>query len=189
MKKLPIYALLLFLIFFHFQIVCAQPEDIPKQTIFKIDELKFGNESKKEDILRPTQEIQKNIQIEQKETTLAPSNQKSLARSASNTSIFENVSIPIRGKWVLGIILLFFGIWFWNKFSRIRCPHCRSTNCDFLEGKEIDQCLGTKQESEQLAKGKTKKRNLNTTFVKIQRSYKCNNCGYDWSITSKEEKS
>jgi hypothetical protein len=205
MKKLSIQAFLFFLLFFPFQTVCAEPSNIPKQLFQKINELTFGNASKKEpkietknepekelkkeDILRPTQDIQKNIQTEQKETHLTPPNQKSFGRSASNTSLFEKVSMPIRGKWVIVIILVCFGIWVWNKFSRIRCPHCRSTNCNFLDGKEIDQSLGTKQESEHLIKGKMKKRNLNKTVVKIERSYKCNACGYDWSTTSKEEMS
>jgi hypothetical protein len=107
---------------------------------------------------------------------------------ATNTSILELVSIPIWEKWVIGLTAALFCIWFWNKFIRRRCPQCKSTKYNFLGEKEIDRWLGTKQVTEKLASGKTKTRTVNTTFIKIQRFFKCNDCGHDWSEISKEEK-
>jgi len=111
-----------------------------------------------------------------------------ITSSATNTKIFEWVSIPIWEKWVIGVTAAFFCIWFWNKFIRRRCPQCRSTVYNLMGENEVDRWLGTKQVTEKLASGKTETRSINTTFVKIQRLYKCNDCGHVWSEISKEEK-
>lgn len=108
--------------------------------------------------------------------------------STIHAPIFEWALIPIWEKWIIGVTISFFCIWFWNKFIRRRCSKCKSTNYEFLGEKEIDRWLGTKQVTENLASGKKETRTVQTTFVKIERFYKCKNCGYNWSEVSKEEK-
>lgn len=103
--------------------------------------------------------------------------------------VFENkVDLQDLQKWVLGGGVVVLCIFFWNKFIRLRCPKCNSTNHDLIDAQEIDRWRGRKQVTERLGNGKTRTRNVSTTFVKIKRFYVCNDCGNNWSEISKEEK-
>lgn len=75
-----------------------------------------------------------------------------------------------------------------DKFFRRRCPRCRTQKVGLFKEEEIDRWLGTKELSEELGNGKTRTRNLQTTFVKIKRYYSCNLCDATWAEISNEEK-
>ena len=88
---------------------------------------------------------------------------------------------------------LFFGVivaaaagWIWNKFIRLRCPRCKSTNPNVLSISEIDRWRGTKKVVDTHSRGRNT-RHVSTTYVKNQYHYKCRDCNHEWQITKKEE--
>jgi uncharacterized membrane protein YvbJ len=81
------------------------------------------------------------------------------------------------------------GTWVWHKFIRRRCQKCKATSPALINMRELDSWLGTKEVTENLGGGKTRKRIMNATFSKVERTYKCASCGNEWDEVSKEEKS
>lgn len=69
-----------------------------------------------------------------------------------------------------------------------KCPVCISTRVKLLKVEEIDRWKGTKTVHEKLASGKTKTKTVQTTYVNIKRTYKCDECNHAWYTESKEEK-
>jgi curved DNA-binding protein CbpA len=69
-----------------------------------------------------------------------------------------------------------------------KCPNCNSTRVTLTDEKEVDRWKGTKQVTEKLASGKLKTRTVQTTFVKIQKSYRCDECVHAWDEYVKREK-
>ena len=86
---------------------------------------------------------------------------------------------------ILGVVI---GAWVWHKFIRRRCPSCKATSPDLINTRELDSWLGTKKVTENLGNGKSRERVVNTTFSKVERTYKCTSCGIQWDEVSKEEK-
>jgi len=87
---------------------------------------------------------------------------------------------------VLAIVAAALGAWVWNKFIRLRCARCKSTNIDTLAVNEVDRWRGTKQVSERNSRG-TNTRHVSTTYVKNEYHYACRDCGEDWLRRKKEE--
>lgn len=76
----------------------------------------------------------------------------------------------------------------WDKFLTRRCSVCRSKRNILYNSQEIDRWLGRKTVHEKTASGKSKSKNVQTTYVKMKRSYRCNDCGHEWIEITKEEK-
>ncbi len=77
---------------------------------------------------------------------------------------------------------------FWHKFIRRRCPSCKTVSPELINKQDLESWLGTKEVSEDLGNGKIRKKVLNTTFAKVQRTYECMACGKKWNEVNKEEK-
>ncbi|UOG91603.1 MAG: lysozyme inhibitor LprI family protein [Candidatus Thiothrix sulfatifontis] len=80
------------------------------------------------------------------------------------------------------------GVWFWNKFIRNRCPNCNSTNFSQNSGDEIDRWRQSVKVTETLSNGKSREKHVTKTFIKVQYTYKCRDCGRVWSMTKEREK-
>lgn len=80
------------------------------------------------------------------------------------------------------------GIWFWNKFIRNRCPDCNSTNFAQTSEDEVDRWKQAVKVTETLSNGKSREKHVTKTFIKVQYTYKCRDCGRIWSITEEREK-
>lgn len=85
-------------------------------------------------------------------------------------------------------IALVIGSIVWHKFIRRRCPKCNAVSPDLIKEVELESWLGTKKVSEKLANGKTKEKIVNTTFSKIESTYKCEECNHTWIEHTKREK-
>lgn len=85
-------------------------------------------------------------------------------------------------------LIAMFSAWFWNKFIRKRCRTCKSTNYLLLNTTELDRWRQTERVQERLSNGKTKERHVSFTYIKVQRDYKCNDCGHCWNEVSREKK-
>lgn len=90
--------------------------------------------------------------------------------------------IPI----VISILLILFALC--DQFLADRCPNCKTKEIFIAETRELDRWVGRKNVTERTAKGKTRTKNVRTTFVTIQRHYKCSKCNNDWFEVSDEEK-
>ncbi|MDR2820421.1 MAG: TerB family tellurite resistance protein [Desulfovibrio sp.] len=83
---------------------------------------------------------------------------------------------------------------FWGIFKKLgralssSCEICMSTNVVNYKIKEIDRWRGRKEVTERLASGKTRTKNVSTTYVKNCYFWRCNECGAEWEIIRKEEK-
>jgi len=87
---------------------------------------------------------------------------------------------------VLALLGAAVGGWVWNKFFRLRCARCKSTDIETLAVDEQDRWRGSKKVTEQTTRG-TKTRHVSATFVKNQYHYQCRGCGEDWLVVKKEE--
>lgn len=67
------------------------------------------------------------------------------------------------------------------------CPKCDSEEIEKLGSEEIDRYLTSKRVTERLASGKTKTRYVNCTKRKIQKNYRCKNCGHQFNEIITEE--
>ena len=85
-------------------------------------------------------------------------------------------------------IALVIGSIVWHKFIRRRCPKCNAVSPDLIKEVELESWLGTKKVSEKLANGKTKEKIVNTTFSKVESTYKCEECNHTWIEHTKREK-
>lgn len=88
-------------------------------------------------------------------------------------------------EWIVAAIT---GAWVWHKFLRRRCPKCKSTNVSLKSAKELDSWIGTKEVSVDLGNGRTKKKVINTTYTKMENTYRCTACREEWVEVTKEEK-
>lgn len=88
--------------------------------------------------------------------------------------------------WLTGFGII--GGWFWNKFIRNRCPDCNSTNFVQTSEDEVDRWRQAVKVTETLSNGKSREKHVTKTFIKVQHTYKCRNCGRIWSITKEREK-
>ncbi|WP_027358052.1 tellurite resistance TerB family protein [Desulforegula conservatrix] len=86
------------------------------------------------------------------------------------------------------IVAVAAGYIIWDKFFRRRCSVCCSKRNILFDEQELDRWLGRKTVYEKTASGKTKSKNVQTTYMKIKRFYRCNDCAYEWAIISNEEK-
>lgn len=83
--------------------------------------------------------------------------------------------------WLYGISALVAVAWFWHVLIRTRCPNCRSTAVVYRGERELDRWVGTKKVTEQLSGGKSTTRSVSTTFEKVQKLYRCADCGHEWA--------
>jgi len=94
---------------------------------------------------------------------------------------------------ILGTVVVVLVIMIWHFFFRIKCPKCKSTSYELIESKEIDRWQGTKEITESIGRDSSgieryKKKHIPTTFVQIESTYKCLECGNIWNKVIKQEK-
>lgn len=145
-----------------------QPEPSPPQNTTTTESATQQQEQRTTEISQQTERIAKIAQEE-----------KEKAEQQKSESLKNNFFI---------ILAVVGGAWVWHKFIRRRCPSCKATSPDLINTRELDSWLGTKKVTENLGNGKSRERVVNTTFSKVERTYKCTSCGNQWVEVSKEEK-
>ena len=84
--------------------------------------------------------------------------------------------------WVFWIIVILGVLGLFGYFSEKKCPNCGKRGHIKSNGyKQLDRWRGTKEVTETLASGKTKRRHIQTTYTKRLYFYICENCQHEFS--------
>jgi len=106
---------------------------------------------------------------------------------ASADAVKDSDLASKRNLWIaLAAVGCLAGLAIWQKFVRNRCPSCSSTSYSRIDETELDRWRGTKQVSERNSRG-TNTRHVQSTFVQLQFTYRCNHCQNEWVKVRKEE--
>lgn len=106
----------------------------------------------------------------------------------ADIGFFDIGSMSELEKWIYSISFLWSLFAFWNDFVRRRCPECSSTNHAKTSEREIDRWVGSKTVRQKVSENTYADTYVPTTFVNIQSTYNCHDCGCVWDELVKQEK-